>query len=330
MPACAATSLRATRKNVWDLLVVKPLGELCLLTHGLYELPMTVRYTSGLDNTQMNIDRSLFSEPEDHGFIVSVQEAQWGSTTVTYKDGWKSRIALDIYAQDTLVSECFQLFALILPADVSFALHRTFLENWSAKWWSIVENVEFKCFTGALYTIFGLEVEDISMPSNPWLQLAQSSSHVRFREDPALRFLRTPPSLPTPRPVPTTNVHSLLCPLLFGLHMFGEHLRLLIHRHSDLLRIVPVLCRVALAIRPEWADYWKRLVPDAISAWPSPITSRMFFFFSFFGFIVLVLRFDRTLYRTCTPRRPNVSVAARFISHFIWTCHFSRLEGTLA
>jgi anaphase-promoting complex subunit 1 len=42
------------------------------------------------------------------------------------------------------------------------------------------------------------------------------------------------------------------------------------------LRFAPVLCRIALAIRPEWADYWKRLVPDAISSWPSPITSGMF------------------------------------------------------
>jgi anaphase-promoting complex subunit 1 len=280
MPACAATSLRATRKNVWDLLVVKPLGELSLLTHGLCDLPITVRHASELDNNEMDLDQSLFSEPEDHGIIVSVQEAQWGTTIVTYKDGWKSRITLDIYAQDVLVTECFQLLALIIPADVSFALHRAFLENWSAQWWSTAENVEFKCFTSALYAVFGLDAEDISVPSNPWLQLAQSSSHTRFREDPALRFLRTPPSLPSPRPVRTVLKfpNPLLCPLLYGLHMLGEHLRLLVHRHSDLLRFAPVLCRIALAIRPEWADYWKRLVPDAISAWPSPITSGMFWF----------------------------------------------------
>lgn len=321
MSACAATSLRATRKNVWDLLVVKPLGELCLLTHGLCELPMTVRHASVLNNNEMdlssldnlsrvaestrahwsveneqhwvldvqfgednhrtrrrNVDQSLFSEPEDHGIIVSVQEAQWGTTVVTYKDGWKSRITLDIYAQDVLVTECFQLLALIIPAAVSFALHRAFLENWSAQWWSTAENVEFGCFTSALYAVFGLEVEDMSVSSNPWLQLAKSSSHTRFREDPALRVLRTPPSLPSLRPVPLVLKlpNPLLCPLLYGLHMLGEQLRLLIHRHSDLLRFAPILCRIALAIRPEWADYWKRLVPDAISAWPSPITSGMF------------------------------------------------------
>ena len=280
IPACAATSLRATRKNVWDLLVVKPLGELSLLTHGLCDLPITVRHASELDNNEMDLDQSLFSEPEDHGIIVSVQEAQWGTTVLTYKDGWESRITLDIYAQDVLVAECFQLLALIIPADVSFALHRAFLENWSAQWWSTAENVEFKCFSSALYAVFGLDAEDILVPSNPWLQLAQSSSHTRFREDPALRFLRTPPSLPSPRPVRTVlkSPNPLLSPLLYGLHMLGEHLRLLVHRHSDLLRFVPVLCQIALAIRPEWADYWKRLVPDAISAWPSPVTSGMFWF----------------------------------------------------
>ena len=278
MPACAATSLRATRKNVWDLLVVKPLGELCLLTHGLCELPMTVRHAPVLDNNKMDLDQSLFSEPEDHGIIVSVQEAQWGTTVVTYKDGWESRITFDIYAQDVLVTECFQLLALIIPAAVSFALHSVFLENWSAQWWSTAENVEFGCFTKALYAVFGLEVEDMSVSSNPWLQLAQSSSHTRFCEDPALRILRTPASLPSPRPASSVLKlpDPLLCPLLYGLHMLGEQLRLLIHRHSDLLRFAPILCRIALAIRPEWADYWKRLVPDAISVWPSLITSGMF------------------------------------------------------
>ena len=54
-----------------------PLGELSLLTHGLYELPMKVRHASELDNNAMNLDQSLFSEPDDHGVIVSVQEAQW-------------------------------------------------------------------------------------------------------------------------------------------------------------------------------------------------------------------------------------------------------------
>jgi anaphase-promoting complex subunit 1 len=279
MPACAATSLRATRKNVWDLLVVKPLGGLLLLTHGLCELPLIVRHASELDN-EMDLDQSL---SEGHGIIVSVREAQWGTTIITYKDGWQSRITLDIYAQDVLVTECFQLLALILPADVSFTLHRTFLENWSARRWSTAENVEFGCFTTALYAVFRLEVEDVSASSVPWLQLAQISSHARFREDPALRFLRTPSSLPAPRPVrPVLNLPDpLLCPLLYGLHMLGEHLRLLVHRHSDLLRFVPVLCRIALTIRPEWADYWKRLVPDAISTWPSPVTSGMFFGFHY-------------------------------------------------
>jgi anaphase-promoting complex subunit 1 len=78
--ACTITSLRATRKNVWDLLVVKPLGELSILTHSLCELPMTVRHASELDN---RVSPSL----KTMGSLFQSRKCSGGTTIVTYKDG---------------------------------------------------------------------------------------------------------------------------------------------------------------------------------------------------------------------------------------------------
>ena len=223
----------------------------------------------------MDTDMDMSIVSEGHGRVTSVQTGQWGTTTLIHEDGWKSRVTFDIFPLDKLVREAFQLLALILPTEVTFNVHRLFLEKWSARTWSTAPNVEFECFSSSLLTEFGLQVEEAPLPSDPWLRLAGSISHQRFLEDPALRFLSTPPSLPPIRPTPNTvptQPHPMLAPLLYGMHTLAEHLRLLVPRQDDLLKFVPIVCRIAVTVRPEWADYWKRLVPTAMSDWPSSLT----------------------------------------------------------
>ncbi|PPQ90258.1 hypothetical protein CVT25_013083 [Psilocybe cyanescens] len=274
IPALSATSLRATRGNVWDLLVVKPFGHLSLYTHGLSEIPVQLQQNnraSGEEDLEMGMDMPIgYLGP--HGQVVSASESQWGTTTLTYEDGYRSCVTFDIFPEDKLVIECFQLLALILPTEITFEIHRLFLEKWSACSWSTAENVEFECFSTSLYTIFGLDFAVKPVPSDPWLRLAASKSHEHFAEDPALRFLRRPPNIPPARPVHRPEApHKLLAPLLYGLHTLAEHLRLLVPRQHDLLRFAPVVCRIAVLVRPEWADYWKRLIPDVMSSWPLPL-----------------------------------------------------------
>ena len=62
----------------------------------------------------------------------------------------------------------------------------------------------------------------------------------------------------------------MLGPILYALHTMGEDMRLSPHRYEDLLRFASLICRIAIIIRPEWADYWKRLCPEAMAGWPSP------------------------------------------------------------
>ncbi|KAF8954432.1 hypothetical protein BDZ97DRAFT_1928284 [Flammula alnicola] len=277
IPALSATSLRATRGNVWDLLVVKPHGQLSLLTHGLCEIPVQVQYQPEKVQGKGELDMDISISPEQgpHGQVVFAQEAQWGTTTLIHEDGWKSQITFDLCPLDKLVIECFQLLALILPPELTFEIHRLFLEKWSAMTWSTAENVEFECFSSSLYAVFGLEFQVVAPPSDPWLRLFHSRSHDHFAEDPALKFLRLPPLIPPPRPIQRTEPpHPMLAPLLYGLHTLAEHLRLSIPRQKDLLKFAPIVCRIAVAVRPEWADYWKRLVPGAMSDWPSSLTSQ--------------------------------------------------------
>ncbi|KDR78406.1 hypothetical protein GALMADRAFT_224779 [Galerina marginata CBS 339.88] len=276
IPALSATSLRATRGNVWDLLVVKPFGQLVIFTHGLCEIPVEIqqqKYNTPKDGHNMDVDTSGI-DPSNHGQIIFAQDSQWGTTTLVHEDGWKSRVTFDIFPQDKLVIEAFQLLALIMPNDITFNIHRLFLEKWSALAWSTAENVEFECFSTSLYTVFRLEFEETPIHSDPWFRLAASTSHDHFAEDPALKLLRTPPSMPAPRPLYKTEPpHPLLAPLLYGVHTLAEHLRLQIPRQHDLLKFAPIVCRIAVSVRPEWADYWKRLIPNVMSSWPSPLAS---------------------------------------------------------
>ncbi|KAJ3566722.1 hypothetical protein NP233_g6827 [Leucocoprinus birnbaumii] len=66
---------------------------------------------------------------------------------------------------------------------------------------------------------------------------------------------------------------KLLSPMLYALHTYAEYLRLVVPRFEDLVKLVPLICRLALEVRPEWADYWQRLVPDPAGEWPIATTS---------------------------------------------------------
>ncbi|PPQ69054.1 hypothetical protein CVT24_000097 [Panaeolus cyanescens] len=268
LPVASATALRATRANVLDLFVVKPDGGLSLWTHGLYEMPVTLKFVKGSGGGDMDIDDS--PPPK----VVSVQDAQWGQTIVTHEDGSQSRVSFDIYPITPLVTDCVQMLALILPHDIAFDLHFTFLQIWSQHNYAQADDMEFECFKRALYKVFDIQVEEHAVKSDPWSRLASSKTHHRFSEDPALRKLIRPPNIPAPRCVyPSKPPHPLLAPLMYGLHILGEQCRLVIMRHKDLMLLAPVICQLAVVIRPEWADYWKRLIPDAMPSWPQNTVS---------------------------------------------------------
>ena len=264
--AVSATSVCATRSQVWDLLVLKPDGGLVLFTHGTRELPIRIQE----DKRRLQASAGI----TDHGHIVSVQCTAVSSIIVTYEDGYRATTTINLIPTDVLTNSCLQMMAVTLPADYSFHLHRAFLDHWWSRGLSSSTSAQFNCFVSALYQMLNLKSTSRPIPDDSWQALGRSRSHQYYRDDPALQHLELPPSAPKQISVlNSSKPHPILSVVLYALHILAENSRLLVHHYDLVVRIVPVICRIALIVRPEWADYWKRLVPDATASWPSPATT---------------------------------------------------------
>ncbi|KAJ7468501.1 hypothetical protein FB451DRAFT_1136619 [Mycena latifolia] len=279
LPALGAVSLRITRDTVWDLLVLKPDHELVVLTHGNRELPITVNISDS-DTAAMDVD---VSQPVvgGQGRLIGLKRDAFHSATLIFEDDKHRRrqqpVCIDFVPRDYLSSQTLQILALSLPEDVFFELHGNFLEAWSSRGFRKSDGIEFESLTSALYRTFDLHHFTNSPPAGDlWSLLSTSPSHDRFQEDPALRILSRPKRpLHTIAEVPLRSPRRkmLLAPILYALHTLAEDLRLRIDHYQPLTKLAPVICTIALVIRPEWADYWKRLCPDAMAGWPHPTTT---------------------------------------------------------
>ncbi|KAJ7046863.1 hypothetical protein C8F04DRAFT_1023816 [Mycena alexandri] len=281
-PALGAVSVRVTRRSVWDLLVLKPTHELVVLTHGTKQLPIAVEVkVYDPDEGSMDVE----PQPVDGEVqVVGIKHETFHSATLVFEDDRQRRheqaVCFDLVPSDYLTSQTLQILALALPEDVFFELHRNFLENWSLRGFRTSDGIEFDSLTLALCSTFELRRPQDPTPNGDlWSALANSPSHDRFREDPALRGLSRPITPLHQHAIgaeivpPSPKRKALLAPVLYALHTLAEDLRLSIDHYQALTKLAPVICTVALVIRPEWADYWKRLCPDAMAGWPHPTTS---------------------------------------------------------
>ncbi|KAJ7754266.1 hypothetical protein DFH07DRAFT_1029824 [Mycena maculata] len=281
LPALGAVSLRITRRTVWDLLVLKPDHELVVLTHGHREIPIALRVSKS-HAAAMDMDVNL-SQPVSGGpgQLVGLKNDSFHSATLIFENDAQRRrqqaVCIDMVPSDYLTSQTLRILALALSEDIFFQLHRGFLEEWSTRGFRTSDNTEFECLTSALCRTFELpHLPDSPSDSDLWSSLGRSASYDRFREDPALRALHRPPpffhTIASEPSLRTPERQVLLAPILYALHTLAEDLRLRIDHYQPLTRLAPVICTVALEIRPEWADYWKRLCPDAMAGWPHPTT----------------------------------------------------------
>ncbi|KAH7924451.1 hypothetical protein BV22DRAFT_509025 [Leucogyrophana mollusca] len=270
LPIESVESIRATRSSVWDLLAVKKDRTLSVFTHGLLELPIRLKRHHSTARTP------VISSTEE---VVAIKDPCISSVSVVLRGGETFRVSMCFIPQDNLVSQALQVLSLVLPEDKHYALHRAFLEVWSDLHFRSWKGIEFEAFSTAIRTTFDLQL--VSPFENPdpatsggWHTLSMSPTLGYFDDDPALKGL----SLPAPPPshctfLFTLQPHPLLAPILYALHMLAEDLRLMAHKHVLLLRLVPLVINIAQIIRPEWADYWKRLCPTALSPWPAPVAT---------------------------------------------------------
>ncbi|KZT67155.1 hypothetical protein DAEQUDRAFT_713848 [Daedalea quercina L-15889] len=274
LSAFCVTPIRGTRDIVRDLLVVKSDGSLCLLTYGLNEIPLE------LVRPWKEGDSPPTRQVPAGKQILSASSGIDSQVNLMFQDRSQVRTTVDLVPKDHLTRQTLLMFALVLPMDEFFKLHRNFLVQWSKKGMDQTEDVPFRMFVAALCETFALTHRDAPVPpessdrSDAWQAMALTGSATRFREDPIMKKLQQP----TPAMKPACGVSppkqerpsAYLAPILLALHHIAEDLRFMTYRYKDLLKVVPVLCKVALLIRPEWADYWKRLCPDALPSWPSP------------------------------------------------------------
>ncbi|OBZ68319.1 Anaphase-promoting complex subunit 1, partial [Grifola frondosa] len=272
LSATCIISIRATRETVRDLLILKPDGHLAILTHGTLQLPLQL--TDPVRETAASNDAS--EDKAKH--IISFSDSIQSSVTLKYSDGSRVRLSLNLIPPDSLTNQCLLMLAMILPADSFFSLHSLFLHKWSLESLPTAEGVAFDSFALALCELFDVEVVEEegsdksgSKPIDAWDALATTYSSSRFREDPVLLHLRLPTAPTTPIAVKKSpqKPHRYLSSILYALHQVAEDQRLSLDGYKDLYKLVPIVCRFALIIRPEWADYWKRLCPDALDEWPS-------------------------------------------------------------
>lgn len=250
LSAVSVAPVRALRAKIDDLLLLKPDGSLHILTYGLLVMPLQL---------------------ESPTKIVSLKDAVESSVTFCLDDRRTIRAALSYWPTSHLAEQCFQILAMVLPTDAFFSLHHAFLLRWSAKRFVQSEQT-FDLLRDTVFDYLGLDhAPTVPQPSNVWDSLGRSSSSTRLMHDPALRKLSMPqtPSAQNPAPHRGT-VHHFHSSILNGLHHLAQCFLLSTTQYPALLQLVPVVCRLALVVRPEWADYWKRLLPDVLGPWKSP------------------------------------------------------------
>ena len=273
--AVSVVSVQATRTEIWDLLAVKSDGTVSIFTHGLYELPIQLRVAQPEKARNTN-DTSEISIRD----VVGVKWECISSVTLVCSGGRNYRARFHLVPQDPLVLQALRVLTLALPKQEAFDVHRRFLETWAPHYFWTSSNLKFHALSFALSIVLDLKLvypfKDDKPLSTPWDKFCHLATNCRsFVDDPALQRLTLPVS-PTSRRyfLLAQKPNPLLAPVLYGLHMLAEDLRLVVHRYDSLVLLVPLICHIAHIIRPEWVDYWKRLCPNVMPAWPSPSTVR--------------------------------------------------------
>ena len=269
--AVSVVPVGATRKEIWDLLAVRSDGSVTVFTHGLQQLSIVLGAQVEREGEKMLVPIAG---------VTSIKSACVSSVTLLCAGGKAYRGRFDMLPRDRLVNQALQILSLTIPPKEAFSMHVAFLRPWSLRSFGSSSNLEFHALAYALTKVLDLGVScpagrDTSV-STDWEEFLSLSTNVRnCQDDPALQRLSLPPHLRSrPFALVAVKPNPLLAPVLYALHMLAEDLRLVVHRHDSLMLLVPLVCQIAHIIRPEWADYWKRLCPNIMPPWPSPSTTR--------------------------------------------------------
>lgn len=278
MQATSVAPVRSTRPTVKDLLLVKPDGSLGVLTHGIRQISIQPRIGSTQQTPSgMEIDTS--SRPSTSLKVARVEERTESCATFVMENGEKMYGSLVFSSPDILVHRCFEVLAMALPSELAFAIRLEFLYLWHEQGLFTIEDTVLVCFRRALFKILHINDPDPGQMSFCWDGLSQSLLFDDMNEDVSLLGLAHPPAIRKHAPADFHIIkpHPLVGAALNALHHLAEDMRINLEQQILVLRIAPIICTMALVVRPEWADYWKRLCPDITLALPSALRRQYLF-----------------------------------------------------
>lgn len=279
MQATSVASVRSTRPTVKDLLLVKPDGSLGILTHGIRQINIQPRIECAQRTPpEMEIDAS--SRPTVSLSVARVEERTESCATFVMENGEKMYGSLVFSSPDVLVHRCFEVLAMALPSELAFAIRLEFLHLWHEQGLFTIEDTVVICFRRALFKILHITDPDGEQGTLCWDNLSQSPLFDDMSEDVSLLGLVHPPPTRREHTPPDFHIikpHPLAGAALNALHHLAEDMRVNLEQQMLVLRVASIVCTVALVVRPEWADYWKRLCPDITLKLPSALRRQYFF-----------------------------------------------------
>ena len=278
MQATSVAPVRSTRPTVNDLLLVKPDGSLGILTHGMRQI--NIQPCAG---NKQHAPYEMLTDPCPRSTaklkVVRVEERTESRATFVTESGEKMYGSLTFSSPDILVHRCFEVLAMALPSELTFAIRLEFLHLWHEQGLFTIGDTVLVCFRRALFNTLHINDPDPEPTILSWDNLSQSPLFEDLGEDASLQTLAHPPPIQkrTLTDFHIIKPHPLAGAALNALHHLAEDMRINLEQQILVLRIVPVICSMALVVRPEWADYWKRLCPDITLTLPSTLRRQCLF-----------------------------------------------------
>ena len=277
MQATSVAPVRCTRPTVKDLLLVKPDGSLGILTHGIRQICIQP-WIGNPKRAPLEMGAGAGSRSTTSLKVARVEEHTESCATFVMDNGENMYASLVFSSPDVLVHRCFEVLAMALTSELTFAIRLEFLHLWHEQGLFTMGDTVLVCFRRALFKILRINDPDPEPLALSWDNLSQSPLFDDLSEDVSFLGLTHPPSVRTHAPTDFHIIkpHPLAGAALNALHHLAEDMRIDLGQQVLVLRIVPIICAMALVMRPEWADYWKRLCPDITVTLP-PALRRQYF-----------------------------------------------------
>jgi anaphase-promoting complex subunit 1 len=290
-PAISMAAVVATRRDVKDLLVMRPDGSLRLFAHDGNGIDVDIEDNEGRDDGNISVEmvpgEDIEMSPASPRITrASLSSPARSSVNLVYTDGSSTRLSTHLYPQSIPVALSFQALAFVLPSPTLWAVRMEYLKrrrfgNEREEWRAFEDAVLEIVSAGGVTAAEEEEARRVQAEgeNDAWTALADSTAHSKFSSNSAISGLSLP-AASSKRVLSSPGAASNHAPFLWALHLLGEDLKFNVSYHYQITMLAPLLIKLAKMVRWEWADYWARWCPEAADGWDGvqvPRTSSLTF-----------------------------------------------------